>query len=276
MERPVRSRHWSWMDWGSGLAGRQAHPGGAEIRRSPRAAGGQETGVAAGHAEEERGPEATGEAEHEAGLGRLGQEHRRGAGRERQVEAGAQPVREVELGHREGDIGGVEAEHGSAVGVGTERMAPWRWTTPFGRPVVPELYNQKHMSSRVVAAGDSSSPAARVISPRPSSPGPGSPATTRCRSVGTSGLDARGRVGHRRADDGDLGPAVSQQGGVVVGPEVGVDGNGDRTPSLIAPKKITVTNSAESTNASSTRFSVSRPRARERVAHRFVPAATSA
>src|SRR2546423_13395881 len=60
-------------------------------------------------------------------------------------------------------------------------MSCCRWTTALGRPVVPELYSQKHMSSLIVSAGESWSEGPPVISARPSSPEAAPPITTRWR-----------------------------------------------------------------------------------------------
>jgi len=66
-------------------------------------------------------------------------------------------------------------------------MSCCRWTAPFGNPVVPELYSQKHASSGVVSAGSSSSSAAASASSNETTPSCAAlPVTMTCRRRGRS------------------------------------------------------------------------------------------
>ncbi len=113
-------------------------------------------------AEQHRRAVALDRGEHRFGIGPPGEQHGRRARRERKRQRVAEAVGEEDLRRREHDVVLADAEHASCRSSRTcSAGSCCRCTTPFGRPVEPELYIQNAISSRCVSAHSSVAPTAR-------------------------------------------------------------------------------------------------------------------
>ena len=136
MEQLGRAEALDDLDAEAGLPAR-VERGGQRLARRGREAHARERGEGFGggrrreqlrderrHEREHRGPVARDELEHALGRGTVGEQHGRRAHGEREEQAHARGVAEVELGDGERDVVAAEAEHALGVGLDAEGEAP--------------------------------------------------------------------------------------------------------------------------------------------------------